>query len=350
MDVRTFTASDKKSCLLYETFLLSCPNSVVQQTLAWSNVITDMDRDQAFFCMVVDRNQVIGVLPLYVYKHPLGNILTSVPYPGPLGGVAASQKNNAIYAALLDSMEEVSKKNECVAATIITSPFAQDIEIYRKVMRIDYEMENFTQCVDLQQPLLFSHGIRNKLHKNIGELEIFESNEREVIEKWWNIHRKRMSELGADPIPLELFHAISTHLVPHHARFFFITSAGTLIGGCLYIFHRDILDVYMLSCDSDYQKISPATHLTNHTIRWAKENGFRVYNFQSSKRKGDGVYQFKAQWGAKEVPYFFLTKTFRPLGKLIGKPLSDIRRAYQWHYLAPFSLWDNHASVKNSPL
>jgi hypothetical protein len=307
-----------------------------------------MKTDPAYLLTAEKRGRIVDVLPIFFYKHRYGNILSSVPFPGPLGGIATTEKNRLpVYKTLLRAMCQLATRKNCISATVITSPVTQDYDIYKKALDFDYELENFTQIVPLTPPLSLSHGIRNRLNKK-HDLTISESHDPAIIKAWWKIHRERMDEFDSTPIPLAFFLSIAKYLVPASARFFFVWHKNRVVAGCLYIFHRDIMDVYMLSSDATYNSLSPATYLTHHTILWAKKHGITRYNFQSSKKRGDGVYTFKTQWGAKEARYYFLTKTFTNMPTFLKRPLGTIRKAYTWHYVLPFSAWKTNKEDKFS--
>lgn len=329
----------------YSQFLDRCQKSVIQQTIEWRNTIADLSSDESIFLLAKKENEPVGALPCYIYHSSLGNIITSIPHAGPLGGVACSMKKEEekreVYRILLDEMIKTGKETACVLATVITSPFVNDLKIYKKSLSFDYLRENFTQYVDLTKPFNFSHGIRNDVNKGqrLG-LKVRELKNLSEVNSWYKIHRKRMGELQTTSLPRKLFLNAFDFLVPKKGRFFAIEYQGKIIGGCLYIFHRDIIDVYMLSSDSRFRQLSPGTFLTDYVIRWAKENGFRYFNFQSSKKRGDGVYKFKAQFGAIDTSYYFLTKKIGDITKILATPLEEIKEKYRWHYVLPYNLWD----------
>jgi len=304
-----------------------------------------MGKDSWVLFLAKKQGRIVGALSTFIFRHRLGTSLNSIPYPGPMGGIATDiSKDHAstIYEILLGHLVAFGRQNNIDLLTTITSPFQNDIYLYERYLNPTHILKNFTQYVDLKNPLRFSHGIRQRIRKtDSSSYQIWEDDKISIIKQWWLIYRLRMRELGVRPIPLQFFLSIRENLAPKNARFFFINVEEKLVGGCVYIFHRDILDVYMLSCLSRYNSLSPATLLTYQTIAWARKKGFRIYNFQSSKRRGDGVYQFKAQWGAVEAPYYFVTKVLHKakLEGMLDVPFERITTGYRWHYLLPYYMW-----------
>ena len=72
----------------YAQLFHECSNGLAQQSLEWSDVIAPISPDRPYFLVVRNMSDqtIIAGLPLYHFKGELGNILTSVPHAGPLGG------------------------------------------------------------------------------------------------------------------------------------------------------------------------------------------------------------------------------------------------------------------------
>ena len=73
----------------YKNFFESCISGLIQQSIYWSEIISPISPDKSYFILTRDSesHKALAGLPLYFYQNNLGNILTSVPHAGPLGGV-----------------------------------------------------------------------------------------------------------------------------------------------------------------------------------------------------------------------------------------------------------------------
>src|SRR5437867_2601579 len=87
MDSVAIDLSSPSDRLRYDQLFGACPRASIQQSSLWAEVIGDIGPDQPMFLLANDGGQDVAGLPLYLYEHPLGNVLSSVPQPGPLGGV-----------------------------------------------------------------------------------------------------------------------------------------------------------------------------------------------------------------------------------------------------------------------
>lgn len=321
----------------YDEFLESNKESVCQQTTAWMNVIKNISPDTPIFLMAKENDKIVAAMPNYLYKSEMGNIIVSIPHAGPYGGIIcdASDKSK-IYESLTAKLFEIAKDNNCCLATIITPPFFSDFNIYNSAITPDYAVENFYQFIDLEN---FSpkRDVKRRIEesKNNG-LVISEDSSMDNILEWYEIHKKRMGELNARSLPLEIF--IKSAKM-NKSKFFFVLKDKKIISGTMLIFHNQVIDVYMISMDSDYDNLLPNFFLMDNVIRWAKLEGFKYMNWESSPSRDSGTYLFKSRWGSLEGKHHILTKVLGNINKLKQTSLEDVKKAYPWHYVLPYSLW-----------
>lgn len=79
--------SDRRFRAEYDDLFEACPDAFIQQSTYWAEAIRDLGPDRPIFLLYRDGDEAIAGLPLYLYEHPRGNVLTSVPQAGPLGGI-----------------------------------------------------------------------------------------------------------------------------------------------------------------------------------------------------------------------------------------------------------------------
>src|SRR5262249_46749191 len=70
-----------------------------------------------------------------------------------------------------------------------------------------------------------------------------------------------------------------------------------------FYFH-DQMHTYYAAADPDYIDLAPKTFMYFDHLRWAGQNGYRIFDFGRCK-KGTGVFEFKRHWGSemRELPY-----------------------------------------------
>ena len=108
-----------------------------------------------------------------------------------------------------------------------------------------------------------------------------------------------------------------------------------IVGGCFFIWNKEIVDAFILSTDSEYFHLGVNHSIIDFALRYFSRNGFAWFNWQSCK-KGSGVYNFKKRWGSHERQYSFLTWRLEEFAKVFEVTVEDVRKIFNWHYIAPF--------------
>lgn len=360
--VERVTLGSEASESAYRTFCESCPQVVAQQTLEWCYTIKDLGPDEPYLLMAKEGETVVGILPAYLYRHPLGNILTSVPQPGPLGGVSADPDypdRKLIYKELLGAMEEVARAEGCITMTVITSPFSDDRELYEGCGPWEFTLENFCQAIRLEEFFepdgTVAHRGYHRRSSNLGRnmakargsaLTVRETDDDRTLDVWWEIHRERFETIGARPLPRELFSSFRRWMI-HGGKGTFLGAfvEDTLVGGAWYVHHDGVMDSYMPSANELGLSLGAYYLIAEVSLHKARDLGVKWYNWQSSSSRTSGVYRFKAQWGSHDLTYAFLTRVVGDISSLCEAQEDEVRQAYRWHYVLPFSVLQNRLAA-----
>jgi hypothetical protein len=328
---------DEKNEQEYIEFLEQNQESVCQQTIEWREVIKDISPDKPVFLLAKKGGKVVGAMPNYLYECDLGNILTSIPHAGPYGGIVSVKEDRAaIYEAILNKLFEIAKDNNCKLSTIVTPPFFSNLELYKQTFQPDFIIDNFFQYIDLAELNLRRDVKRRIKEAEENNLVVSDECSPEKIKAWYEIHKKRMAEIEARPIPEQIFLRASKS---KKAKFFFVYLDEKMIAGALFIFHNKVIDIYMMSADSDHFHLRPNFILVDKAIKWAKENGFKYFNWEGSPSRESGTYSFKEGWGSIEKSHNFLTKIIENIDEIRKSELKEIKNIYKWHFVLPYSVW-----------
>ncbi|QQG47089.1 MAG: hypothetical protein HY044_03025 [Candidatus Woesebacteria bacterium] len=350
-------SSRSKDIKLYQKFLEENDNYYFQQSIFWAHVIESFGKDKFWVILVFHENKTIGALPLFVFKSKFGNIINSVPYSGPLGGIIIKngykKKKVEIYTRIFSSLATFAKKENAIAATLISSPFWPDVNLYRKIWKPTYDLENYTLYIDLQAIPRNNSHFRNNLKrmlkkaKNNG-FKVIASTSTYYFNSWYKIHRLRHKELSVTPLPRKLLLNSIKFLVQNNfGRFFFIIDKNEqVVAGCLTLYSKRVIDTYIYSGSLESYKNGAMYLLIFQVMKWSKMHKFKYFNWQSSKPRGGGPYNFKVQWGSSEKPYFFFTKVFKSkeMQRLINLGLERIKKEYSYHFVLPLSILDKAKS------
>jgi hypothetical protein len=348
VEVTAARLADTRHRARYDLLFEACPRAFVQQSTWWAEAIAPLGPDEPILVLCADAGEDVAGLPLYLYRHPLGNLLTSVPQAGPLGGIFTrpdldDERRDAAHRALGEAALALGREHDCLALTLITDPLAKDdLERYRRWLEPTYVLENFTQLVHLDQPARRSHGHRNNLNRarKAGYTASFAEGLDE-LRAWHVLHRERHTDLGVAPLDLGLFESLFRSLWPRDkAQLLLVRAGDEIVSGGLYVYHRDVVDVFMLSGASSRLAGGPNFVNTDRSLDWAQKMGALVYNWQGSQSRVSGVYAYKAQWGSVEAPYYFLTRLLAPRERLATIGLAALRAAYAGHYVVPYAVFD----------
>lgn len=346
VDIKNALDARNVRCL---KFLDNTPGACFQHTTEWGKVITSLGHDE-FWAITVERGQdIVGFMPVYLFTGPRGSILNSIPYPGPLGGVvtAASYERESIYSLALDKLDQFAKELGCVAATIISSPFHPDDELYRLHWNPTAELPNYTLCIDLTKPQETNSHFRNNLNRMLKKAQsngfVVDSNTSlGDLTEWYGIHKARHEHLGLDPILFEIFSGALTYMVSaDKGKFFYIKNTeNKIVVGCFVAYNNQVVDTYLYSGDVNAYKNGAMYLLISSILEWAKNKGYKIFNWESSKPRFGGPYNFKMQWGSKELPYYFFTKVYSNTNRFTSVPLEQIKEEYKWHFVLPYSMFE----------
>lgn len=341
----------------YEDFLNRCEFSSIQHDLDWRNVICDLKKDEPYFVVAKEHKKIVGVLPLYYYKCKFGNLLTTAAWYT-ISGIINSKEvqRQEIYKALLDYSVNLAKELDCVALSVGTSPFLNDKELYLDYFKPEYVLENFIQAIKLSDvfneegnvihPIYISRRsgiIRNLRKAQRQPITISEERTRNSVNEWFRIHEKRMSELGAIPIPRELFNSILNNMVPNEKGIFlFAFYKDRMISGSVFLFNKKKMDAFMISADSNYLKFGVNYLVVKYVLRYANKKGISFFDWLSSPKKDDGVYEWKRRWGSHERTFLYLTKILGDISQWKSMDLNKLKESYPFHYILPFNLLKNN--------
>ena len=337
----------------YDELFDACPNAFVQQSTAWGTIIAPLSPDTPYFLIAYDvaTRRCLAGMPLYLFAGAYGSVLTSIPHAGPLGGIFLREgltdiQRTTLYKKMMECAIELAKEKGCIALTVITNPFDDDTRLYREAVACTYEFKNFCQVVSVND-VVTNTGLQtgkashnNNIRRNLKQSEScsvqVEWGGSADFEEWYTIHCKRHGELDTSPLPKELLRSIVDILTERNMGGLAVArKAEKIIGGCIYIWHRNIVDAFIMSSDSRYFDHGVNYALTYFALNECKARGMHFFNWQSC-RKDSGVYTFKTCWGSREYCYSFLTWTFKGFNKVFNVPLEELMQAYRWHYLAPF--------------
>ncbi len=326
-------------------FVESFPILNPQYFIEWNEVFHNMGIRYEYLITYED-NEIMGFLPFAVKTTQYGSVIHSSPYIG-YGGPVAKDKH--IKSELIINLIKYAKKESFLTVTISTPPFIKDddIELYKQSMGVNYQLANFYQYTLLDKHPInkFRSKKRSAFRKNINitaneGFVIKYENDLNVFNEWVQVLYERYNEIGAKPYPKDFFDSLySEIIVKEKAMLVTAFNKDELIGGIIFICGKGIVDYFSPAFKSKYNKYNLTTFVLNDCFNFFIENNFTLFNWQSSPAK-EGVYYFKARWGALESNHYYLTTVTGDISEILQLPLSRVREKFQNFFILPFSLWE----------
>ena len=350
LKVHRFDLKDIDLIKRYENLHRKCEFAFFQQSVAWAHSIKDFGPDVPIFLLCEINNIDVAGIPIYLFSGKYGNIMTSIPQPGPVGGLfhadnISNDVKNTVYKSIFDEVIKISREFKCLLFSTNTNQIFDDSLIYKKMIRPQYILNNFTQYINLQENQSRSTSLNHNVNrsKKIG-LEFLIDDNLFYFNEWYNIHIKRSKEIGIYPLNQDLLQKLLQN--SNNVKLACVFLKKKIISGCIFIFHKKILDLYMISYDSLYKQFKPNYFCIDNIISIAKNLNIQYFNWQSSNYISSGVYNFKKSWGSKHSDYQIITKIFTNISELRKIGIKNIMNAYPNHYLLPWSAFKKYNRQK----
>lgn len=325
---------------------LGAPTIFPHHHPAWSGVLKAAGED----CRVLvafDGDEPAGWLLYTVLSRPLGTVVNSLPYIA-YGGPAVPDGTEPVVRSVLAALREKAEVLGADVLNVCTSPWLSERDelLYRQALGVTHEHENFVQVQDLdahpltQVPKERRDVLRSQINRATkAGLRVRSQLAPDQFAEWLEIYRARYAEMGAKPYPDEFHRAAFEIGVPTGlVEFWGVFDGTTLLGANMYVIHGHRADYFSSAFRSSCRNLSPNTFALNAVFDSLMERGVKYFNWQSSPNR-EGVYRYKAHWGAREYRHFYMSVLLRPETAVLRSPIPTVRAAYPFRFVLPFSAW-----------
>jgi len=131
----------------------------------------------------------------------------------------------------------------------------------------------------------------------------------EGINIFYNLHLKIRKQHGAPIQPKSFFYNLKKDLFENNLGFVLIAYIENKpVSAVVFLqYNKKIIYKYSAS-DYNYIKYKPNNIVLASAIKYACENGFKIFDFGISDKKNDGLIKFKSGWGTvqEDVAYTYL--------------------------------------------
>jgi hypothetical protein len=292
-----------------------------------------------------EGDALAGWLLYCVRRAACGAVATSLPYLA-YGGPSTSRA--AVVDVLIHEFVSAAASLGIDAVTIGLGPSATAMEIdaIQKSLRPTHEAMLCAQVQRLDVHPLDAisrkrrQAIRSEaLRAPRAGLRCDRDLDPDHYEQWINVYQSRMVEIGVTGLPSEYLRAVRDIACPAGvAEFWSVLEGARVIGGIVFLTSRTTVDYYLSAFRSEARDLFPNTCLLLRAIDEFRSRGVALLNWQGSGGN-EGVRSFKARWGAEEASYRYLCRVLRENGPLLHAPLSEVRQAFPYRFVLPYSVW-----------
>lgn len=178
---------------------------------------------------------------------------------------------------------------------------------YNLVMRVDKSEEELW------------NGMHKERRRNVGQAEKaglrFEevteaAGRREVVALLRKTYERKHVPMADDSLFARL-----TEIMPEYVRFFAAYKEDKMIAGQIRLGYKDLLYAWYAGNDEEYFKLRPNDFTMWNVIRWAREKGYKEFDFGGGGEPGKpyGVRDYKLKYGCEMFDYGRYVRAHRPV-------------------------------------
>jgi FemAB-related protein (PEP-CTERM system-associated) len=266
---------------------------------AWKKSIEETFNYKPTYLIAVQGDRVRGVLPLFVVKNLfVKKALISSPF--------------AVYGGVLADSPEVRDRMRKHLESLALALQVQYVELRNAYPEQCFGFERVSRYVTFTQeigrddaaileaiPRKTRRMVRRSLEQNLATKQ-----ETHWSPAFLEIYLRNLHRLGTPAFPKKHF----AHLLANFTDMIDIREValnGKVVAAVLSFYFRDQVLPYYGASDPAANASAPNNYMYYDLMRWAGQNGYRIFDFGRSKKGDGGAYDFKSHWGMVErtLPY-----------------------------------------------
>jgi len=333
----------------YESFVHSIEDALLYSSLKYRNLLKGFlgaSVEDHYFIARSDNGVISAALPSFVcHVEGYGPVANSLPFYGSNGGVIVRSQDKHVVSPLLHHFRNFTDTMSCSSATVITSPFQDDLEPYEaclapthKDSRIGQVTRLPTAGIDPEKAIMASlhHKTRNMVRKAIKQnIKVTHNPWEGAFRFLATTHADNISALGGKTKPLCFFQAIqSTFSYGRDYRIYTAWHDDMPIAALLVFYFNKTVEYFTPAIVQAYKTWQPMSLLIFNAMADSITQGFAWWNWGGTWRQQTGVYQFKRSWGALDKPYSYYTRVVD--SGLMQNSLQELQSLAPYFFIAPY--------------
>ena len=328
----------------YTQYVRGKEAAMLYASLSYRNMLEELLGDKAYYLIAKHEDKIKGILPVMLHKNETyGTVANSLPYYGSNGAIIADDFE--IKEKLLDAYYQLLKEHQCVAGTIITTPFEKDNAWYKERMQptfIDMRIGQMTYlpklCGQAGDDLLdmFHYKTRWSIRKaQKNNISVTVENAVDSLKFLYETHRENMEKIGGTAKSEKFINIFQRHFCPAKDYDIYVAYQNEKrIAALLLFYNSKTVEYYMPVILEEYRALQPLS-LIIFTAMWeAVKKGFQKWDWGGTGIYQESLHRFKKRWGAQDLNYYYYTNIFDQ--GILGLGMDTILQSYKNYYVYPF--------------
>jgi len=293
----------------WDEYVANHAQGTIYHTLAWRKVTEEGFGHRPYYLRAKNSTgRIAGVLPMFFVGGLFGRRLVSMPMRD-RGGVLA--ENHDVSRQLIEKAKTLTKNHDCKFLELrTTTPLEHAIQ---EACGLQLEQNWITTRIDLSVGLealwkaIDKDAARWAVNKarRLGS-KVTMDNSKSGIELFYKLFVRTRMDMGIPPFPKELFEAIWQHLIqPGKANLFIVWHEETPTNAMINLLSGKSFIPAYAAPQRQWRKYYPSDLMFWHTIEWAVQNGFEVYDFGADSHRQESLLRFKRKWGGVHESLYY---------------------------------------------
>jgi hypothetical protein len=348
-ELRLLKGSDDPA---YERLVQDARQGMFVHSLAFGRFLATLLPEATGFRLGVFSNgQLKAVIPAFAREGRFGTVVNSLPFFGSHGGMITTDDcDETMKLKLLSGFRDYCNALGAVSATIIESPFEKSAALYETLSPslTDDRIGQITRLPDRSAGDI-REALLAKLHlnarRNIKKTEgadfiVTIDGSLDSFRQIHAIHESNMAAIDGTAKPWMVFEAILENFFSEQDYRIYIArhKNGDVAAGLLVFYYKKTVEYFTPVVNAAYRSTQPLSLLIfTAMVDAVVEREARWWNWGGTWRSQEGVYTFKAKWGAEDCLYRYHVLAGEGFEKLVARPKSEILAEYPYFYTFPFN-------------
>ncbi len=295
----TITPLTQETVPLWNSFLNQHKQANFYQLPGWKTVFESVFGYKPHYLLAMDeQKQVTGVLPMFLMTDIFRRkYLISNPFSN-FAGICA--QDSGTEAQLISRAIQIAQKEKAryVEFRQLRHPLHRNLPSKDSFVTLMLELADDAD----QHWRDISSRNRNKIRK-AEKNGLSVDFGMQYLEDFYRVYAINLRHLGTPNFPLRMFRKVA-EVFSENVELLVLKHGHKVVSGMFLFKFKDMISEPWVASLREYNRIYVNNYLYWQAIKYACDNGFRIFDFGRST-VDTGTYHFKLQWGAKAVPLHY---------------------------------------------